>query len=401
MRTNLSALERKLWNLVTKNAFFELGKERKHTVDLDVLCEAAGYDSKDLNPIKRAFEKLTATSISWIRQLDDGSVEEDKEWVATSFLAGAKITGKTLTYEYSSFLTERLAEPEMYARINLSSQKNLSKGRSLPLYEITATFRENGKFPGKTTIWSLKYFRALMGAESKTYDQFKRLKNKIIEPNVKKVNDETDIFIEPVFHKTGRRFSGIQFLVKNNPQTLLFAQKDLEQLPIFQRLLGHGVSVLQTEKFLADHPEEYLERKVALLERKLREGKVESPSGYLVAAIRNDYDDTDVKAAKKAADDARKAEARKKSDARNKKKAAKEQEEREESAAAARVEYERAEKILSDMTKSERKLLLERFEVEVVSDSLIGPCFKKEGVEHLMVRGFWDSFVIENAKVLK
>ena len=400
MRANLSSLERKLWNLATKNAFFELGKERKHTVDLDVLCEAAGYDSKDFKPIKQAFETLTATSISWIRQLDDGSVEEDKEWVATSFLAGAKISGKTLTYEYSSFLTERLAEPEMYARINLTSQKNLSKGRSLPLYEITASFRENGKFPGKTTIWSLEYFRALMGAESDYYDQFKRLKNKIIEPNVKKVNDETDIFIEPVFHKTGRRFSGIQFLVKNNPQMPLFAQKDFELIPIFQKLQGHGISVLQAEKFLADHSEDYLEKKIGLLERKLQEGKVESPSGYLVAAIRNDYDDADVKEAKKAFENAKKSEAKERAVKRAKEKAAKEIKEREEAAAAAKVEHDRAEKLLSAMTKSERDLLLKRFETEVVADHLIGPCYKKEGVKHVMVRGFWDAFILENAKVL-
>ena len=396
MRGNLSTLERKFWNLATKNAYFELGKVRKHTVDLDVLCEAAGYDSKDLNPVKEAFEKLTATSISWIRQLDDGSVEEDQEWVATSFLAGAKIRGKTLTYEYSSFLTDRLAEPEMYARINLTSQKNLSKGRSLPLYEITASFRENGKFPGKTTVWSLEYFRALMGAESKTYDQFKRLKNKIIDPNVKKVNDETDILIEPVFHKTGRRYSGIQFLVKNKPQMELFPPTDYEQLPIFQRLVGHGVSVLQAEKFMADHPEDYLERKVSLLERKLAEGKVDSPSGYLVAAIKNDYDDSDPKAEKKALAEQKKAEAQKRAAEKLAEQKRAEDEQKAKEAAEAQELEDQANAILKQMAQEERDALEAEFGKEVANDGVIGKSYEKGGVENIFVKGFWYDFVIKN-----
>jgi len=394
MRGNLSPLERKLWNLVTKNAFFELGKARKHTVDLDVLCEAAGYDSKDLAPIKSAFEKLSTTSISWIRQSETGAVEEDEEWVTTSFLAGAKIRGKTVTYEYSSFLSERLAEPEMYARINLTSQKNLSKGRSLPLYEITAAFRENGDFPGKTKHWSLEYFRALMGAESEYYDQFKRLKNKIIDPSVKKVNDETDIFIEPIFHKTGRRYSGIQFTVKNNPQIPLFSQKDFENIPVFQRLVDHGVSVLQAEKFLSEHPEDYLAHKIELLERRLPEGKIKSPSGFLVKAIKEDYDHSDQKAANQVLVEAKK----KKQSEKAAEKKRKEDEEKAKVEAAAKELEDQANQVLEAIGEEARKVLEERFEKEVASDSVIGASYKKGGLDHIFVKGFWHDFVVANGE---
>lgn len=395
MRGNLSSLDRKLWNLVTKNAFFELGKKQRHTVDLDVLCEAAGYDSKDLKPIKAAFETLTTTSISWIRQDDEGGIVEDEEWVTTSFLSGAKIKGKTITYEYSSFLSERLAEPEMYARINLTSQKNLSKGRSLPLYEITAAYRENGSFPGKTKLWSLEYFRALMGAESEYYDQFKRLKNKIIDPNIKKVNEETDIFIEATFHKTGRRYSGIQFTVKNNPQMPLFSQADYESVPVFQRLVNHGISVLQAEKFLSEHTEDYLEKKLALLERKLSEGKVKSPSGFLVKAIKEDYDHSDPEADRKALEE----ESKKKKREIAEKKKREEEKQKSEAESAAQDLAHKAQSLLSSLNEEETKALKERFEKEVIADHFLSSAYQKSGLEHLMVKGFWHDYVVQNAKI--
>ncbi|MGC6583209.1 MAG: hypothetical protein ACON4K_12910, partial [Akkermansiaceae bacterium] len=75
---------------------------------------------------------------------------------------------------------------------------------------------------------------------------------------------------------------------------------------------------------------------------------------------------------------------------------AQEEKKRKEDEAAAEAQREQAEALLAELSESEREALLVRFEKEVVEDHFIGKIYKKEGLESILVRGFWEGFVIGN-----
>ena len=112
----------------------------------------------------------------------------------------------------------------------------------------------------------------------------------------------------------------------------------------------------------------------------------------MVSAIRGDYDDSDPETEKKALEDEKKAITK----AKVAEKKIKEEAEIKEQEAEARDLEKRAIKILKGLSGDDQKTLLKRFEKEVVEDHFIGKAYKKGGVEHLMVRGFWHDFIVQN-----
>lgn len=394
VRPTLSSFERKLWNLLTRNAYPNLASKEEFHLPLEVLKKAAGIKTRDTKLINDALKKIQLTPIEWIKIKEDGEVETDGDWVQFTFLSSVGMVDGEIHYTYSPPLRSQLRDPEVYARINLEAQKNLPKGRALTLYEITSRYRPNPQrgFEGLTPKWPLEYFRELMGAMGDSFNNFKYLNRNVVAPNVKKINEGADIRLTALTFKTGRKVSHIQFEVRDNKQLMLEIPEAAEDSPVYQSLLKYKIVPLDAELMVKEYGEEYLSRKIDLLEKKMREGKVGSPSGFLVSAIRDDYDDSDPEAEKKALEVEKKEAIKAKAEEKRKKEEAKIKERE----AEARDLENRAMTILNALGKTDQKSLLRRFEKEVVEDHFIGKAYKKGGVDHLMVRGFWHDFIVQN-----
>ena len=140
---NLTSLERKLWNLLTKNAYPRLKAYERHEIPVSVLLRAANIQGNDRRFLKPALINLRQTSIHWIRQSKSGAVEVDADWAEFGFLSFVMVRDGMVYYEYTKFICDQLQDPSIYARIHLESQSKLPKGRALALYEITARYRPN------------------------------------------------------------------------------------------------------------------------------------------------------------------------------------------------------------------------------------------------------------------
>ena len=391
IRGTLSSLGRKFWNGLTRNAFFELQKKEEHTCPVSVLCESAGFNSNDIKAIRETLKSLTSTPIEWISEGEGGEIQTNEEWGACSFLSQAKIRNGVIHYAYAPFLREQLAHPETYSRINLAAQRNLSRGRCQTLYEITSRYRVNGKFPGKTPVWTLEYFRAMMGTEDPSYNSFKVFNSRILKPNITKVNEGTDIRITPKLHRTGRKYTGIQFMVEDNPQMPLLSEEEIQESPIFKDLVKYGVVPLQAENFIQKHSEEYLRGKIRLIEASIDKIK-SSPGGFLRDAIEKDWklvDPKELKAAQRKKVTAKKLEAtRVKS----------EKQAEEDAAFAAKVEEEKQvfETVMETLDRATQNGLEKEFFQNVIKEGFLETAWKKGGIKNKLVLPQWRKYVIEN-----
>ncbi|MFO7642179.1 MAG: replication initiation protein [Candidatus Competibacteraceae bacterium] len=309
INNRLTLTQRKASNVLLYNAYENLLTARVHRIRVKDLAEAIGFNTHNLEPLKEALKTLARTVLEW-NILDENGAHE--ECGATTLLAQAVIKGGFCTYAYSPDLCEKLYRPEIYALLNLSIQRKFSSGYALALYENCLRYRRIG-----TTGWiGLDNLKRLLGlGENDAYYQdFRKFNDKIIKPAVRQVNETSDLFLDTQYQRDNRRITAVRFQVSDNPQMLLFAQKQAamaaaleetreapvnepvvgeesgeSQEQLREKLVAFGLSERQIRMALAAHDPVYLEGNIAVVERDLIAGKVQNLPAYLLAALREDY----------------------------------------------------------------------------------------------------------------
>ncbi|MEP3656112.1 MAG: replication initiation protein [Litorimonas sp.] len=286
---HLSLLQRKLSNVLLLNAYDELLTQTEHEIDEKTLCVMLGYDSNDRKPLKESLKALASVHAEW-NILGDN--QEEVEWGVSSLLSHAILSRGKCRYGYSPALAEKLYNPDIYASINMAIQRKFRSKHALALYENCYRF----KTVRSTGWWKLKTFRRLMGVDdSDYYRQFKHLNAKVIKPTVKEINAVSDIQITPEFKRSGRSITEIRFLIGANPQLPLLDIDDdraVKGTTVYQRLVASGISHKLAESWIAQHGEDYCAAKLDIVDTQKASGaKIVSVSGFLSAAIKEDYKD--------------------------------------------------------------------------------------------------------------
>lgn len=300
VKAKLSLLERKLSNVLLFNAYDSLLEKRQHQIDIKTMALLMGFDSNNTQVLKDALKTLLNSVIEW-NYLNKNNKEV---WGASSMLASGEIENGVCTYEYSQALAEKLYNPEIYARINLSVQRNISSSYGLALYEICVRY-----LGVKSTGWiDIDDFRALLGAHDiESYKAFKCFNDAVIKPAVKEINKATNIYIEVELKKEKKRVIEIRFDVKENPQLSLleYEQEDeVSETQAYKLLLSKGISKTLARQWVIEHGEAYILEKLAVTEHAEKAKKLKSVSGFLTKAIEGDYKNAEIEQ-KKAIEKAR------------------------------------------------------------------------------------------------
>ncbi len=278
----LTLLQRKLSNVLLLNAYDRLGDAQKFEMDARTLCMMVGYNSNDFDTLKASLRGLAETVAEWDMLGADGA----QEWGVSSLLSYAKLKGGVCEYAYSPALAEKLADPKVFALINLNIQRRFTSGHALALYENCYRFHRTGS----TGWWPLETFRRLMGVEDSAYYQtFKHLNAKIIKPAVAEVNKSSNIIVTAETRKRGRAVTDIRFTIAPNPQLAILDLDDgtgLRRAPVYDRLRGMGVADRLARQWITQHGEEVVAQKLAYVEAQT---DVRSPVGYLTAALKDDF----------------------------------------------------------------------------------------------------------------
>lgn len=278
----LTLLQRKLSNVLLLNAYDTLTQARSFHMDARTLCLMVGYNSNDFDTLKQSLRGLAETVAEW----DMLDATGQQEWGVSSLLSYAKLKGGVCEYAYSPALAEKLADPKVFALINLNIQRRFTSGHALALYENCYRFHRTGS----TGWWPLEIFRRLMGVDDSVYyETYKHLNAKIIKPAVAEVNRTSNIVITPETRKRGRAVTDIRFTISPNPQLAILDLDDgagQRRAPIYDRLRGMGVSDRLARQWMTEHGEAHVAEKLDYISA---QPDVKSPARYLAAALRDDY----------------------------------------------------------------------------------------------------------------
>lgn len=275
---DLSLVGRKLVNVLLLNAYDNLARHREHTIPVSLLCDLIGWEnSGNVDSLKEALRQLVKTPIEFDLFNRDGK----PTWDVTAMVAHARIEGGVCRYEYSKFLSEKLAEPDMYSIINIGVQRDFKGNYSLALYENCLRFR--GTESGSTGWWPIETWRKVLGANAALYDEFKFFSSKVIKPAVDEINKVSDLIVEPEYGRKGRFVTEIRFLVKDNPQrSLLDMAADANGVTdsdAYKLLLELGVGATLARSMVQKDAARAAEIAQYTKER-LEKGEIESAGGY-------------------------------------------------------------------------------------------------------------------------
>ena len=322
IQSKITHLQRRAWNVLLANAYNELPDRDIHTVSMAELAAKLGYESKNDEYLKGTLEALVDCTVKW-NVLDKNKKEE---WGVAALLGSAAIKEGLCTYSFAAHLRLKLHNPLMYTRLNLRLQNEFRSQYALILWEICFDYFDVHWGQGETPFIPIATFRELLGIESNEYSEFKDLNKKVIKAAIKEINNLTDYFVEVEQKRIGRKVAELKFRiikVKKLPvqESVLPDVEDLSPVAMelvqanVDRAVALEIATAEWEFILpeklptpGDYPDflAYVSEKI---EMSLYASNVNNTAGYVVDAIRNNYqNDTVQKAREMRAERAREKE---------------------------------------------------------------------------------------------
>lgn len=289
----LSLLQRKITNALLYHAYKELVLKEEHEITVKQLCRLIGYQGNNHAAIKEALKGLLSTIIEWNVVNDETGTEN---WTASSMIASVSLEGPLCYYAYSPRMKQLLHTPSMFGKIDLVIQSRFRSSYGLALYENCIRYRG---LP-HTKWFDIELFKKLMGVPAGKYDVFRDFKRRVLDKAIDEVNTYSDLVIASDFVREGRKVVKIRFKLKERAKKTRLGPhsktKALPRIAISDELNTklqdtYGFSDEQIHQVLTEFDSQFVQDKIAVVEasKPFQEGKVENPAGYLLSAIKNNY----------------------------------------------------------------------------------------------------------------
>ena len=307
IQSKISLLQRRAWNVLLANAYNELPDKDIHSVSVAELAAKLGFGDGNQEYLKEMLRSLRSCEVEWNLLNKDNK----QEWGVAGLLAEVRIVDGICFYQFPHTLRLKLHNPRVYAKLNLRLQNQFTSKYALVLWEVCFDYFDADRQQGETPFIPLETFRELMGVEADEYTTFKSLNQWVIKPAIKEINDLTDYHVEVEHKRLGRRIAELKFRitkVKQLPvQESLFP--DIENLPpvaieLIQANIDRSVALqIADEAWDFITPEklpspgsysDFLGYVAEKIEMSLDASGVRNRAGYIVEAIRENYQDPEL-----------------------------------------------------------------------------------------------------------
>ena len=307
IQSKITHLQRRAWNVLLANAYNELPNTDIYSVSVVELARKLGYASHDTEHLKETLEALVDCTVKWNILGKDNK----QEWGVASLLASAKIKDGLCTYGFAPHLRLQLHNPRIYTKLNLRLQNRFTSRYALILWEVCFDYFDTDRDQGETPFIPLKTFKTLMGLEGTDYPVYKVLNQSVIKPAIKEINDLTNYHVEVEQKRLGRRIAELKFRItriKELPvQESVFP--DIENLPaVAFELVQAGIDrkmalqmadadweCVSREKLPSPgRYADFLEYVAEKIEMSVDAVGVKNRAGYIVEAIRENYQDPEL-----------------------------------------------------------------------------------------------------------
>ncbi len=291
---NLNATQRKGWNALLYRAFPNLSTTREYECLLSDIRIDSGYKNKNLNDFKQLIRDMQGMIVE-----GDLFNKSDEDWRSTQILGDVAFTRNgMIRWSYSESLRTLLANPKVYARLNMIIQRELNGKFAIPLWECLVD-QLGSRRVSATVKLTVELARKIFPVAKNQYKQFKDFKRYVIEKAVDEINKSSDIEIKEVRYKrAGRSIGEIHFDVIRRKTELITSSPITENISITERLEKEfGFNKKQIEEVIKttkdSHPgdyETYLIKAMDYVHIKNKSNGVESTVGaYLSGVLKNGF----------------------------------------------------------------------------------------------------------------
>ena len=296
----LGFLHRKLYNVMLANAYEGLGEGRtQFSIPASMMAELAGFESNNYQVIYDHCRELMQTEVLTVDfdKRRRGRASGNRRRGGTTLVADFDvIEGGTITYSFSPKMAQLLHEPEQYIWMALSAQSKFSSKYELSLFENCIRY-----IGVQTTGFKdVADWRAVLGAEDPTYNQFKDFNKKVLKPAIQGVNSKSGIIVAPEFEREKRRVARIKFNVREDPQLSLLDHRvhsKIRETEAYKAARDMGLQDVIAIHFIETKGEAAVMEAVTYVQQK----KPKNPTGYLVHALKSGYGEKTPEEREKAA----------------------------------------------------------------------------------------------------
>ncbi|KLR58974.1 hypothetical protein OX89_04075 [Diaphorobacter sp. J5-51] len=287
---------RRFFNVLLQHAQ-RAGQTEIYRVEFSNVLGDAGYSGNNFDVAKDVLRSMAKTTVEW-NIVNDRPNEKGvvKDWGVTTLLSHARIFQKSnrlvLEWSYSPVMRQEILDPKRYVPLSLRIYGSIKTGSAAALYEICMRYLTNVN--GLTNKAEIEWWRPrITGVAMKDEApmEYKYFKRDVLIPAIKEINEISDIEVELLEFKTGRKVSHLQFIsrIKKQQSIELVTPIELVDQELMRRILALGVSDDLAKKIYVSHDEDSLRATLNYVEQRISKGGVESPVALFRDALKKGY----------------------------------------------------------------------------------------------------------------
>ena len=276
----ITLLTRKLFNvlLAVAQQADEAGDTYRALLS-DIVANSA-FDSNDTALVKEHLRRMVSVQVEWSQ--GTSSQKPGRKWGISTLIADAEILEDPTTrrvwveFSFAPKIKKKLLDPVQYARLSLQFQSQLRSSAGLALYEICVRYLTNPSHLTMRESWA--WWRPILsgtpdteaGDEAKR--EYKYFKRDYLRPAIAEVNAVTNIFVELIEHREGRRVAEIQFRVTERKQPMLALDEhpNVFDSTLVDRMVKIGIPLKEAQSLYADSEENRIRAALQLTEQRMR-----------------------------------------------------------------------------------------------------------------------------------
>lgn len=301
----LSLLSRKIFNVMVYHAQRIRAKGENAPIDTEVaknyywipmaeLARDAAYDSRDTELFKEQVQELQN-----IRIFSEDAIQWTSERLVSSVKLvnprGLKKQGGMLWFGFAfpPEVESMVMAPGSYTKLSVYYQALLRSGASLALYEICRRYATNPSKVTNRADWEWWYGALTGNPVGESIPEYKYFKRDVLKYAISEINMVTDINVELIEHKQGRRVQALQFRVEHSQQeSLALPAPPVIDGALVERMMALGLSQDDACNLMATTEDGKLRATLDLTEARMKNQKatkLASPAGYFKQALRDGY----------------------------------------------------------------------------------------------------------------
>lgn len=179
---------------------------------------------------------------------------------------------------------------ENFTKYDLRNVLYLPNAYIIRLYEILKSqeFRKSFEI-------SFLELKEVLGIPEDKYTLYGSFKSKVLLKAQKQLKEKTDITFTFEGVKTSRKVTHIRFTIKGQKKKRAITSqekqetKSIKNVLLFERIVSYGVSEQKAIEILEQHEENHIIENLNIVDKKRKDGSIESLGGFTLDAIEKDY----------------------------------------------------------------------------------------------------------------